>query len=134
MSILDDVLFNAKNAVNEVGKKANILVDNTKLKFNASELRSELKRKYEELGRVIYAGSQEEIDGCREESEKLISEISEINSKLKEIEENFQVNASKRKCHACEAFNPKDAVFCNKCGTKIIGVGVIFENDNTTQE
>ncbi len=121
MSILDDILFNAKSAVNEVGKKANVFVDNTKLKFNAAELRGELKKKYEELGRLVYLGSKEEVEGCREEIDACIESITEINTQLKNIDENVQVNCSKRKCPACDSFNPKDAIFCNKCGTKIVG-------------
>lgn len=125
MSVLDDVLFNAKVAVNEVGKKANTIVDTTKLKFNASELRGALKKKYEELGALVYSNAKVQED---DEVVKCIAEIDEINNQLKSIEDTVQTTVGKRKCPACEAINPKDSVFCNRCGTKIVGV------DNNTQK
>ena len=54
MALLDDLLVNAKSAAANVGKKTGELVDSAKLRFVIAEIRSELSKKYEALGRYIY--------------------------------------------------------------------------------
>ena len=46
MGILDDVMVNVKSAASTVSKKTNSIVDYSKLKFTASGLSNEIRKKY----------------------------------------------------------------------------------------
>ena len=54
MGILEDVVVNAKSAVNAVGKKAGIMVDISKLRISAADLNREIAERYESLGSIVY--------------------------------------------------------------------------------
>ena len=54
MGILEDVLLNARTAVDAVGKKAGSVIDMSKLTIAAADLKSEINKKYEILGRVTF--------------------------------------------------------------------------------
>ena len=54
MSMLDDMIVNAKSAADAVGKTATKLVDISKLRISAADLNAEIDRKFESLGRAVY--------------------------------------------------------------------------------
>ena len=54
MGLFEDVVVNAKEAVNAVGKKAGQMVDISKLRLSAADLNNEISKRFEALGRVIY--------------------------------------------------------------------------------
>ena len=54
MGIFEDVLLNARSAVDTVGKKASKVIDMSKLTLSAADIKSELSKKYEMLGRVSF--------------------------------------------------------------------------------
>ncbi len=54
MSVLDDMIVNAKSAADAVGKTASKLVDISKLRISAADLNAEINKKYEALGRAVY--------------------------------------------------------------------------------
>ena len=54
MGILEDVLLNAKSAVDTVGKKAGKVIDVSKLTIASADLKTEISKKCEILGRVTY--------------------------------------------------------------------------------
>ena len=54
MGVLEDVVINAKSAATSVGKRAERLVDISKLRVNAAELNGDISKKYEALGRLVY--------------------------------------------------------------------------------
>ena len=54
MGLLDDVMVNVKSAANSVGKKTNEIVDYSKLRFTASGLNNEIRKKYQTLGEEVY--------------------------------------------------------------------------------
>ena len=53
MGLFEDVVVNAKEAVNAVGKKAGQMVDISKLRLSAADLNNEISKRFEALGRVI---------------------------------------------------------------------------------
>ena len=64
MGLLEDVVVNAKEAVNAVGKKAGQMVDISKLRLNAADLNNEISKRFEALGRVIYDSKKTENDSA----------------------------------------------------------------------
>ena len=115
MSIIDDVVVNAKSVADVVGKKAGKIIDVSKLKLTASEISSELSKKYEALGRFVY-----ELDKNDEfELDKLnnnLWEIKELEHQLEAVKNSIAAQSNKAVCPDCGCENVKTAFFCNNCG------------------
>ncbi len=126
MGIFEDVIYNAKTAVSNVGKKAGKIVDVSKLTITAAELNSEISKKCEILGRVFYESktTDKSYDTAIDE---LVEKISELKGELDSVNELLAETKNKIKCPKCSAVNPKDAIFCEKCGERL------KETDDTTK-
>lgn len=118
MSILEDVLLNAKTAVDAVGKKAGSVIDMSKLTIAAADLKSEINKKYEILGRVTFE-SKTTGKSYNKSIGELVEKIKELNAQLESVNEMIENKKKKIKCPSCGMFNVKGAVFCNKCGEKL---------------
>lgn len=118
MSIFEDVLLNARSAVDAVGKKAGQVIDISKLKLAAMDLKTEIAQKFQILGNVVYEEKITGKDYTRNKNE-LIEKITELKAQLDSISDIIANNSQKIKCPVCGTFNAKNAVFCNKCGEKI---------------
>lgn len=118
MGILEDLLLNARTAVDAVGKKAGKVIDVSKLNLAAADLKSEISRKCEILGRVIYEAKTtgKNYDKTIDE---LVEKIKELNSQLDSVNDVIANSKQKQKCSVCGTYNAKGAVFCNKCGEKL---------------
>ncbi len=118
MSMMDDVLLNARSVVDSVGNKAGKVIDRSKLRLAALDVRSELSKKYRLLGRVCYEANK---SGKNYEAgiKKLQGEINELNEQLSKIKEMLVQTGDKVKCPDCGTYNAKGSVFCNRCGTKL---------------
>lgn len=111
-------MINAKSAATSVGKRAERLVDISKLRVNAAELNGDISKKYEALGRLVYdavkAGTTPE--GMVEE---YVESIDVLYLKLDEVNEKIDVLSKKSACPVCGAKNAEGALFCSHCGTKL---------------
>ncbi len=118
MGVFEDVVLNAKSAATTVGKKAEWLVDISKLRMNAAELGGEIAKKYEALGRLVYDSvkANASAEGLVEE---YVESIDVLNAKLDEINEKINVLRNKSACPVCGAQNAEDALFCCHCGVKL---------------
>lgn len=118
MGVFEDVVLNARSAASNVGKKAERLVDISKLRVNAAELNGDISKKYEALGRLVYdsvkAGATPE--GLVEE---YVESIDVLYLKLDEVNEKIDVLSKKSVCPICGAKNAEGALFCSHCGTKL---------------
>ncbi len=118
MSLFDDVMINAKSTVTKVSKKAEQLMENTKLKRTESDINNEIEEKLTDLGLFVYESTTR---GDMNKAE-LKTKIATLNELYKESEITRAMIAeckNKRACGICGSFNDKEAVFCNKCGTKL---------------
>ena len=101
-------MSNAKQAANVVGKKTGELVDTSKLKLQAVDLNSDIKRNYEALGRAVYESRKQGIDSTEEIDDIIIlinekyDELDEVNEQLSKMSNKniiFQRNIGKKsKC------------------------------------
>ncbi len=119
MSIFEDVLLNARSAVDAVGKKAGKVIDVSKLKLAAADLKSEITHKYQILGRVVFEESATNKDYSKNKAE-LIGKIEELRSELDSVNELIAKASNKKKCASCGTYNPKNSQFCSKCGEKLV--------------
>ena len=118
MAIIDDVISVAKDAAGTAKKITVEFVDSSKLKLNRSEARSALKKKYEALGRTVYAVNKKDgdikavVDESSPEIDELIAKIDELDEKINELKNIV-------KCEACGTLNPDTSKHCSECGEKI---------------
>ena len=118
MGIIEDVLLNARTAVDTVGKKAGQVIDISKLKLAVADIKSDISRKYQILGRVVYEESVTGKDYSKNK-EELIERIKELKEQLESVTEMIANSSQKVKCEVCGKKKKKNAIFCNKCGEKI---------------
>ncbi len=118
MGILDDVMVNMKSAASTVSKRTGEIVDYSKLKFTASGLSSEIRRKYQTLGEEVYACTKIGTEDSKS-IELLIEEIDALKEQLQATNELIMAAKNKILCPVCKAELDKDSIFCNKCGNKI---------------
>ena len=118
MSIFEDAILGAKDLGSAVGKKTGKLVDTAKLRVNAAEINSEIKKRYEELGRAVYEArkSDTSIDGIIDEC---VVSIDELNDRLDEVKERIAGLKNKISCPSCGASMDPGSLYCSRCGARI---------------
>lgn len=133
MSVMEDVILNAKTAVGSVGRKAGEVIDRSKLRIAAVDIKSELSGKYRMLGRLYY---ESETTGKKydESIKKLIETITDLNEQLAAVKEAIAGSEKKIRCPECSEYNQKGAVFCSKCGSKLSSAKPPYEDDQTQEE
>lgn len=120
MGLFEDVVVNTKSVVNVVGKKAGQIVDISKLRISAADLNNEISKRFEVLGRMVYDSKKAESES---NSEELVSEcitaIDDLYEQLDAVNEQLIQLKNKQICKNCGGENPQEAVFCNRCGSKL---------------
>lgn len=114
MGIFDEVVSNAKNVAASVGKKAGQIVDISKLKFSAAETESEISKKYQTLGKMVYNATKDK--SLAPEIDPIVDELDKLQAELADIEAQINAIRNKKVCPQCKKLNDIDAVFCNACG------------------
>ena len=133
MGLSDDVMVNVKSAANSVGKKTNEIVDYSKLRFTASGLNNEIRKKYQTLGEEVYTSTKIGSEDTKS-IELLIKEIDELKAQLQATKEQITYAKNKIICPVCKAELNKDSLFCNKCGAKIESDPFVSDEDPTEEE
>lgn len=121
MGMFDDVVVNAKSAVNTVSEKACTFYDISKLKVSSSSTRSELNKKLIELGQLTYA-SKYGTDVTQEAIDEKIEEVKILKDDLRTINKLLAKAKNLKLCTSCYAAVNKNSVFCSKCGEKLTEV------------
>lgn len=118
MGILDDVMVNAKAAIDDFGKKATDIADSSVLAISAGNIKNEIEKKYMELGRIYYNESKSgTLDS--DDLEDLTGEIDILMDQLNAIRAKRASLRNKKVCPKCKRSVPKDSSFCNKCGAPL---------------
>lgn len=118
MGLLEDVVLNAKTAVNAVSKKAGKIVDVSKLRLNAANLNNEISKRFEALGRVAYDAKKNGSDASTLVEECVLS-IDSLYEQLDAVNAQLAATRSQVVCHKCGEENPANAVYCCKCGQRL---------------
>lgn len=119
MGVFEDVVVRAKAVAESAGKKASEVMEVQKLKVTAAQIESEIKSKYEVLGKLTYH-SEKEGKCCKEACKTLAEDIEQLQAQLAVIKEKIYRLKNIVCCPNCRAINAKDAIYCNKCGTRMV--------------
>ncbi|MCD7731610.1 MAG: hypothetical protein LUI05_08985 [Oscillospiraceae bacterium] len=113
----NDLKEDAKSIFDKAAAKANEAVDYSKTQLDRAQLRSKIREKYTELGKLCY--NMHETDADETGKMKIvINDIRSLENKLDEADK--AVNAKKCKtCKFCLTQNDADSVYCTKCGEKL---------------
>ncbi len=117
MGFFDDLAVNVKSIADKVGSEAGKLVGTSKLKFNVSELKAEIRRHTEDIGKIVVANPGQ-YAGNPEVAGKL-AEIKTAEAKIEELKAEIAANQNKVACTNCGTENSREASFCHNCGTKL---------------
>lgn len=118
MGLFEDVVINAKSAVDVVGKEAGRIVDISKLRINAADLNNEINKRFESLGRVVYDGRKTENESADLVAE-CVTAIDELYEQLDAVNDQLLQLSKKTACKVCGEENSQGSNYCNKCGANL---------------
>lgn len=128
MSLLDDVIVSAAAAVDAVEKKAEKVVERSKIRVSSAELKKKISDKFEILGRYVYDTRM--TNSTDEEVVRLYaSEITELIDELKSLQDALNTSGYRLTCPKCSCVNASDSLYCKKCGASLD-----FTNSYTSPE
>ncbi|MCI8442925.1 MAG: hypothetical protein HFG27_10385 [Provencibacterium sp.] len=116
MGTLDDIISKAKDMANDLGQKANDVVEVSKLRLSVVSLGSDIDKVYQKLGLMIYemvkagTANQELVNGC-------VAEIDALKVKLEEATQKIDELKNVRRCDSCGNAVDITAQFCPMCGS-----------------
>lgn len=111
----------AKNVVDFAEKKTDSVVELSKLKYQSSQLNNELRSLHEKLGSAVYSMMKSEYNN-RELIDSLASEIEEVQNALQGVNQKIAEKRELKLCPACGVRNDKEALYCMKCGNRLVTV------------
>ena len=115
MGVFEDLFVKAKVAVDVIGEKTGLFVDVSKLKIKMAELKAELKKEFESLGKSVHHAKKNGQDNTN----AVTIQVEQIDNLLVQIESlKAEIASMKNRivCKACGNQNEKEASFCSKCG------------------
>lgn len=131
--MFEDVFGKAKKAANVAGKKTEELVEISKLKFSAMQINTDIKALYEKLGNAVYSMKKANYENP-DLVDGLVEEIDDKRKELKNIHAEIAVLQKAKECPCCQTKNPKDAYYCQKCGSKLPVTAETEHNDSWDYE
>ena len=114
----DSAINAAKDIAQTAGKKAEQLIEISKVKIQITQINGSIAKTYEKLGSGVYnmkkADYMDEslITSLVSQIDDLIAEREAAKAKLAELKEMVI-------CPECGARNPKNVPYCSYCGNKI---------------
>ncbi|MCQ2455298.1 MAG: zinc-ribbon domain-containing protein [Clostridia bacterium] len=115
----DNAFDKAKSAFEVAYKKTGEVLSTEKLKFNVSTLKSKREKLFAKLGKNYFL-SLENFEQLNEDDRSICDEIVQINEKIDELNNEINYAKSNRICPSCGAVIDETAVFCSKCGEKLV--------------
>ncbi len=115
----DNAFEKAKSAIETAYKKTGEIVSVEKLKFNISSLKSKREKLYANLGKSFY-DSVPDANLLDSEKKEIFDKITEMSDKINDLYDEINYVKSKRVCPHCGSPIDENAVFCSKCGEKVI--------------
>lgn len=128
MNVINELYEKAKEVTNAAGKKTDEIVQISRLKMNCVSINNEIKQRFEALGCQIY----DMLKSGEEDTETLLVTVDQIDDLFKKLSDaNAKIEELKKimTCPKCSSRNRQDAIFCMKCGTRLIVTDEDYEAD-----
>lgn len=116
--MIEDIFGKAKKVANAAGKKTGEIVEISKLKLSAMQINTDIKALYQKLGGAVYSMKKANYENP-ELLDSLTEEIDEKRTELKAVNDQIAVLQKAKECPCCQTKNPKEAYYCQKCGSKL---------------
>ena len=116
--MIEDIFGKAKKVANAAGKKTGELVELSKLKLNAMQINTDIKALYQKLGGAVYSMKRASYEN-QELLDSLMEEIDDKREELKAVNDQIAALQKAKECPCCQTKNPKEAYYCQKCGSKL---------------
>lgn len=117
MGMLNDILTNARVAVNKVGEKTNDAYDIAKLNALKGRIKNDAHKAYKALGRKYYALYKKgELDGA--DFSKELDELDELHAQHDNICDQIEAAKSLKRCPVCNSKQNNENTFCADCGAQ----------------
>ncbi len=115
MGFFEDMFMKVKGLAENFSNKAEKLVDTSKFRIELAEEKSNLKNKYEDVGKLVYNSMKSGV--LNEECLKpKVFAIDKIICKIEKLEKKIALLKNKVICKLCGCENPSDGLYCSKCG------------------
>ncbi len=114
---VDEWMEKLRVLADAAGKKTGEMVELSKCKMETVRISGEIKRLQEKLGMEIYRLVKTNQSNSQS-VEMLTQQIDAQFAQLDEMERAIIALQNKRLCTSCGTVNPKNAVYCLKCGEK----------------
>jgi uncharacterized small protein (DUF1192 family) len=118
MGVFEDIYVKARTAFGIVSDKAGQLVGISKLRVAIAECESKRRRKFEELGRMVYQaekkGSSNGVD-----VDAHVAAVDELNERIESIKLEIDELKEKVVCRTCNGKSDKDSRYCGRCGANL---------------
>lgn len=118
MSLLDSVKKAVTKTAKDAAKASGDLVEQTKLKLRAIDIKDEIDTRYTKIGELYYATVEYELD-FGDKMEALVGEIKALKSDLENVETEIKRNKKLNKCSVCDAENDAESSYCANCGNQL---------------
>lgn len=118
MATFDDFVDKARSAAETVGKKGSDLIEVTRLKVDIAEQEKELSYTMEGLGRLLYDQRKNGTD-VEQQMEEGVRRADELNVRINQLRDKICAVQHTVRCRACGGVSPRDAVYCQKCGSRL---------------
>ena len=126
MAFFDNISKKVTEAGQTTIQKAKELSDITKYNSMISEEEKIINNTYYQIGKLYVSMYSNEASG---EFAGMIASIAEAEGKISEYRKQVQEIKGIRRCEKCGAEVPKEALFCNSCGTAMPKVEVAGNGD-----
>ena len=118
MENFDQTLKKAKDLFDTAYQKTGETLTVQKLKIKLSNQKNSLKKSYAILGEILY-NTLADKENLSQEVKFLANEIEQKLYEINKIKDEISSISGSKTCEKCNNVNPKDAVFCTKCGEKL---------------
>ena len=118
MGLFEDAVVKAKGAFDVAAKKTNEVVSLQKIKIKVSQVKSDMSKDFETLGRLYYEAVKQKDEEITEYKD-IIKSIDDKISEIAELEKEIDAQKNNKTCSKCGVKNPDTASYCNNCGEKL---------------
>lgn len=106
------------SAAKKVVEKSTVIYSTTKLNYEISKLKDEIKDCYIKIGEMFYANYNGK-ETSREDAEALCRKIDSLKEDIDEISAQIALVKGNAVCDNCGAEVTKESTYCAKCGKEL---------------